>query len=103
MQATSYSGFRLSPQQRRLWELGTAAPEWIRPARCSILIEGDFDVNVLKAALHEIVRRHEILRTKLVIASGVNLPVQVVDQATLYVSESDWTVLDSNAQARQME
>jgi len=69
-------GYRLSPQQRRLWliqnALGTAF------ARCTIAIDGPLDVPRLSAALQQLSERHSILRTSFCSVPGVRVPLQVV-------------------------
>ena len=69
-------GFRLSPQQTRLWleQPDSAAYH----AQCAISIDGPLDKEILKAAVVEIVNRHEVLRTSYRQVPGVRLPVQVI-------------------------
>lgn len=69
-------GFRLSPQQRRLWtwqQDGHAAR-----AQCALQIEGDLRVEVLREAVRRLVRRHEILRTAFQRPPGIKVPLQVI-------------------------
>ncbi|HSF40222.1 MAG TPA: amino acid adenylation domain-containing protein [Thermoanaerobaculia bacterium] len=70
-------GFRLSPQQRRVWRLQKDGP-----ASCSILcalrIEGDLDRHALRRALAATVARHEILRTAFRLPAGLSMPLQVI-------------------------
>src|SRR5689334_3090091 len=56
-------GFRLSPQQEHLWRLEQSAHESPYRAQCAVRIEGRLDIAQLKAAIEDVVRRHEILRT----------------------------------------
>jgi amino acid adenylation domain-containing protein len=69
-------GFRLSPQQRRLWllepGLGTLRAE------CTVSIEGDIEAEKLQGALDQVVSRHEILRTEFRRAAGMKVPMQVI-------------------------
>ena len=51
------------------------------PADLTVKATGDLDVNALKGALEETLRRHEALRTSFVIVDG--RPVQVVAPNTL--------------------
>ncbi len=76
MQQEMISGFRLSPQQRRLWLLQQGSSAY--RAQSALLIEGDLRPEVLKEAIYRVVRRHEILRTNFLSLPGVTLPVQVV-------------------------
>ena len=73
-------GFRLSPQQQRLWELlpSGAAPD---VAAAALRLEGELDPEALKAAFGRIVERHEILRTTFRRIAGMDLPLQVVAAA----------------------
>ncbi|HKH43175.1 MAG TPA: AMP-binding protein, partial [Thermoanaerobaculia bacterium] len=72
----SLEGYRLSPQQRRLWMLldGASAP----PSACGIALDGDLDPRALEAALTLLVESHEIFRTSFVRRPGMRVPVQVV-------------------------
>ncbi len=71
------AGFRLSPQQRRLWHLhgGTVGPY---RAWCAARIEGGLDAARLRGALEAVVARHEILRTLYRCRRGMTMPLQVV-------------------------
>ena len=73
---TSIEGFRLSPQQRRLWLLGAGGPAYV--AQCAVRIEGDLDAARLRAAFAEAVARHEILRTTFYRPPGIKLPIQII-------------------------
>ncbi len=75
----SVPGFRLSPQQRRLWRL--QPPVAIHRAQCVLSIEGEVDAHRLSAALRALVNRHEILRTGFVRPPGIRTPVQVVRES----------------------
>lgn len=69
-------GYRLSPQQRRVWQLqqdGQACK-----AQCAILAEGDLNSKALEEALKKIMRRHEILRTILDWLPGQSVPIQII-------------------------
>jgi amino acid adenylation domain-containing protein len=76
MQREIINGFRLSPQQRRLWLLQQGSNAY--RAQTAILIEGGLRPEVLKEAVYRIVKRHEILRTTFHSLPGMRLPVQVV-------------------------
>ncbi|GAA2264401.1 hypothetical protein GCM10010430_56330 [Kitasatospora cystarginea] len=84
----------LSYAQRRLWvlsEVDGASAAYNIPA--AIRIDGELDVEVLVRALHEVVRRHEALRTGIVRAGGV--PLQVVrGPAPFEVPVADVTAAD---------
>src|SRR6185503_14822 len=68
-------GFRLSPQQERLWQLSKHDC-----ARGAFILDGELDVHTLQAAVQDVVARHEILRTRLEIFPGMKLPLQVIDE-----------------------
>ncbi|HNP74272.1 MAG TPA: condensation domain-containing protein, partial [Kouleothrix sp.] len=70
-------GFRLAPQQKRLWQLQSAGGA----AYCAqglVAIDGPLDRPALAAALRELAARHEILRTSFQRPPGLALPVQVI-------------------------
>jgi hypothetical protein len=69
-------GFRLSPQQKRVWRLQRDSRAY--QAQCAILIEGDLNSEALEEALKKIVQRHEILRTTLDWFPGLETPIQII-------------------------
>jgi amino acid adenylation domain-containing protein len=76
VQTTTIKGFRLSPQQRRLWQLQQHTSPY--PSRCVIRLEGVLDAQALQEAVGLTVERHEILRTFFRLLPGISWPVQVV-------------------------
>ena len=56
-------GYRLSPQQKRLWMLQQSEPGTPYCAQCNIRIDGLLDAAILKDAVQSAVDRHEILHT----------------------------------------
>src|SRR5262245_41922642 len=76
-QGESISGFRLSPQQERIWHLqeincdAYQASVWVE-------IEGDLDKKIFFSALGEVVQAYEILRTSFYRTAGMRLPIQVI-------------------------
>ncbi|MBE9209291.1 amino acid adenylation domain-containing protein [Nostoc sp. LEGE 06077] len=70
-------GFQLSPQQKRLWLLQQNSSMYL--AKCAILIEGDLQVAILKAAVQQVIARNEILRTSFHKTKGIKIPIQVVE------------------------
>lgn len=92
------TGYRLSPQQARLWTLvqeGTA-----HPACCAVTIDGPLDAEAAREALDRIVQRHEILRTTFHRSPGVKTPIQVIND----ICAPSWTRIDLrnlNSQAQE--
>ena len=78
MQDASIEGFRLSPQQKRLWQLQEAGNNQPYRAHCAVLIEGNLNREILKSALQDVINRHEILRTTFRVLEGMNLPLQAI-------------------------
>jgi hypothetical protein len=74
-------GFILSPQQRRLWLLQQDSQ--IYQVHCAILLEGNLQIEVLKTALHQVINRHEILRTTFHCTRGIKIPIQVINEPTI--------------------
>src|SRR5215212_891874 len=71
-------GYRLSPQQRRLWLLDAAQRASRFSFNCVILLEGAVDLQRLSLALDHVRRQHEILRTAFLSLPGMLLPLQVI-------------------------
>jgi len=80
MQNQIVEGFRLSPQQKRLWLLkaNSLAEDF---AQCTIRIEGQIEVELLQAALQQVSDRHEVLRTRFHRQAGMKFPLQVIDES----------------------
>ena len=78
-QEATAGGFRLSPQQKRLWQ--AMEPRGGVPlAWCRLELEGAVDPARLRAALASLVERHEILRTRYERVAGMGAPLQVVSE-----------------------
>jgi amino acid adenylation domain-containing protein len=71
-------GYRLSPQQKRLWTLHLSEHDTTFCAQCIVQIDGQLDPRVLKEALQSVVDGHEILRTSFYRQPGVRTPIQVI-------------------------
>jgi amino acid adenylation domain-containing protein/non-ribosomal peptide synthase protein (TIGR01720 family)/FkbM family methyltransferase len=104
MQNATLEGFRLSPQQERLWTLqqagGGDAPY---RALSVVIVEGPLRADVLGDALAAVVRRHEILRTGFQRLPGMSLPVQVIaDEGEARFESQDLTGLDARAQEAEV-
>lgn len=93
MQATTVvEGFRLSPQQRRLWKLqqDTGGGASAFTSQLVLLLEGELRAEAIREALEKVCARHESLRTVFRRLPGVVMPVQVVAEE---ISVS-WQVVD---------
>src|SRR3569832_922665 len=103
MEKETIQGYRLSPQQERLWLLQQkdSGPYC---AQCSWLLEGPLDQPKLRRLLNGLVERHEILRTTFQNLPDVLIPVQVIsDAAAIAWHEYDLTGLSKLAQQERLE
>jgi len=75
---STIEGYRLSPQQKRLWVLQNNSHQRAYQAQCSVLIEGALDAQRFELALGRLIERHEILRTTFHCLPGMTIPVQVI-------------------------
>jgi len=75
-QEQAIEGYRLSPQQRRSWQLQQESHAGC--ALCAVLIEGRLNHEALQEALRVVVDRHEILRTTFLRQPGRRFPLQVI-------------------------
>ncbi|TSC34374.1 non-ribosomal peptide synthetase [Corallococcus sp. Z5C101001] len=102
MQDPALEGFRLSPQQERLWGLqrdGTAYR-----TQCAAVIDGELHRDTLLAALQHLVDRHEILRTSFRSLAGGDVVLQVISpSATPCLQEQDLGALAPARQEAQVE
>jgi amino acid adenylation domain-containing protein len=81
MQTQIIEGFRLSPQQKRLWFLQKFSLAY--RAQCALLIEGNLQVEILKAAVEQIISHHAILRTTFRYLPGMKSPVMAVEDNSI--------------------
>lgn len=73
------NGFRLSPQQTRLWTLQREGGTNAYRARCQIRIEGRYGIHAIESSVQDLIVRHEILRTAFhVVGDSAQFPVQVI-------------------------
>jgi amino acid adenylation domain-containing protein len=90
MSNNAQTGFRLSPQQKRLWLLQLLYPQSAFLAQAACAISGPLDSARLRSALASVVARHEILRTSYNRPTGHRLPLQVINEEMEIVwSESE--------------
>ena len=71
-------GFRLLPQQERVWALQEQDGAGSYRTRGAIRLEGETDVTRVRRALERLAARHEILRTTFRRLPGMEMPLQVV-------------------------
>jgi amino acid adenylation domain-containing protein len=104
MEKETIEGFRLSPQQRRIWSLQRAGHDAPYCAQCALHVEGAQDAAALRGALESVTRRFEILRTEFRTLPGMSLPVQVIkEEAAPVISEEDLSRLTPSEQAEMIE
>ncbi|HSK76486.1 MAG TPA: amino acid adenylation domain-containing protein, partial [Thermoanaerobaculia bacterium] len=76
IQDQALEGFRLSPQQKRLWELQQRDGTF--HTQSAFLAEGELDRERLRRSFQQAVCRHEVFRTVFERLAGLDLPMQVV-------------------------
>lgn len=76
MAESDVAGFRISPQQRRLWTVQSGPGHPM--ASVEVRVDGAPDAERLFRAVAAVVERHEVLRTAFPQAAGLRQPVQVV-------------------------
>src|SRR4028119_1489637 len=79
MQEQFLEGFRISPQQKRLWMLQQSASTPHYRATFSVKIAGNLNLKVLEAALENLVSHYEIFRTNFQCLQGMGLPLQIIN------------------------
>jgi amino acid adenylation domain-containing protein len=72
-------GYRLSPQQRRIWALQQNGSAY--NAQCLIQVCGEVKPQLLREALQAVVNRQDILRTTYHYEPGMLLPIQVIRES----------------------
>src|SRR3982750_1322868 len=97
-------GYRLSPQQERVWLLQQGTQDTPYRALCVIQISGTLRPDVLKEALAFVVSRPEILRTTFHLLPGMSIPVQAIaGNATPEIVTCDLRGLEASEQALELE
>ncbi|MEH1900558.1 MAG: amino acid adenylation domain-containing protein [Nostoc sp.] len=96
------NGFRLSPHQKRLWLLQQDSSAYL--TQSTVLIQGNLQLEILKAALQQVVNRHEILRTNLCRLPSIKTPVMVVaDRSSLFWQDIDLSDCSEPQQLSKIE
>jgi amino acid adenylation domain-containing protein len=80
MPQNNAEGFRLSPQQRYLWSVQQISASYPYQVLARISIVGELRTDILRRALADVVRTHEILRTTFQRPPGIKIPFQVISQ-----------------------
>ncbi len=78
MSMNDLQGFSLSPQQERLWLLMQAGGGHPYRTDGILVLSGPLNLPALRAALRDLVDRHEILRTVFRCLPGMSVPLQVI-------------------------
>lgn len=81
MLTETLSGFRLSLQQKHLCLLQKDSSAYV--AQLAILLEGDIKQKVLKTALEQVIKSHDILRTSFRSLPGMKIPLMVVEDSSI--------------------
>ena len=103
MQTIVAEGFRLSPQQKRLWSQVNGAGSIPYRVQCAVLIEGRLNKSVLKSAVEDVVARHEILRTTMQFRAGIKLPLQVIADSRIEWKDIDLLHAGESEQQEHVE
>jgi amino acid adenylation domain-containing protein/non-ribosomal peptide synthase protein (TIGR01720 family) len=100
MQNTTIEGYRLSPQQRHVWQTRSGAHH----ACCAALIDGQLNINLLKLAIEKVIARHEILRTTFHCLPGMDAPLQVINESSeLVLREYDLGHVEAGDRETRLE
>ena len=95
-------GFRLSPQQKRLWLLQQDNP--VYRVQGAILLEGNLKSEALQAALQQVINRHEILRTAFLRPQSITTPIQVIKASSpLLCNQIDLSAWEAQQQLSQID
>jgi amino acid adenylation domain-containing protein/non-ribosomal peptide synthase protein (TIGR01720 family)/FkbM family methyltransferase len=78
IQNQAIEGFRLSPQQKRLWALQER--DGIYHTQSAFVAEGEIDRERLRRSFRQAAGRHEVFRTIFHRLAGMDLPIQVVQE-----------------------
>jgi amino acid adenylation domain-containing protein len=81
----TFTGYRLSPQQERLWDLQGGLGRAVLRVQAAVRIEGELDLDRLRAVVAAMAARHEILRSTFRVPAAMTRPVQVVGAEPLVV------------------
>ncbi len=103
MQEEKIEGYRLSPQQKRLWSLQQACGDLPFRAQCALQIEGALNGPALRAALDKVIDQHHILRTTFQRFYGMTIPLQVITDAGIQIdTQYDFSELEQHEQMNRI-
>ncbi|MGD1807088.1 amino acid adenylation domain-containing protein [Dapis sp. BLCC M126] len=101
MTTLTIAGYRLSPQQKYLWQLQENNINYL--AKCTIKIKGKIKVDILKSALEKILNRHDNFRTIFQRHPGIKMPIQVIlDNGKISWTHINLSNLKSDKQTEQI-
>ncbi|BDI19715.1 hypothetical protein ANSO36C_55170 [Nostoc cf. commune SO-36] len=102
MQAKQIEGFRLSPQQKRLWLLENSDVSPLR-IQCAVSIIGKLNIEILRTALQNVVNQYEIFRTTFYQLPEMEVPLQVIaDNYKIEITELNFCSLASEEQENRL-
>ncbi|MEA5452797.1 amino acid adenylation domain-containing protein [Leptolyngbya sp. CCNP1308] len=99
------AGYRLSPQQQRLWRLQQRYPN--QPFRAVLRLRSQVPLHGdrLQAALQALIDRHEILRTTFPTLPGMTMPLQVIAETLpveAVLTSHDWSAVSPEETAAKL-
>ncbi|GGH50409.1 hypothetical protein GCM10008014_15500 [Paenibacillus silvae] len=74
----SIQGFRVSPQQERLWTFGENNSSIC--SQCSVTLKGTLNFTKLQFAVQKLIQKHEALRTTFKQLQGMEIPLQIIHE-----------------------
>ncbi|WP_071189195.1 non-ribosomal peptide synthetase [Trichormus sp. NMC-1] len=80
------NGFELSPQQKYLWNL-QQSDSFNYCVVGAVSINGNLQIEVLKSAVNQVIKNHEILRTNYQDITEMNFPLQVINHQGQFLYE----------------
>jgi len=87
--------------QRRLWFLDRLLPvRTLYNVGHALRLTGELDVDALRRALNELVRRHEVLRTRFVLVAGEPMQ-EIVSEVVLPLEPEDLCALPTEERKRE--
>jgi len=97
------TGYRLSPQQARLWTLLSEEPAAPYRASTALLLEGELDADLLVGAVRSVLSRHEILETAYHALPGTTAAVQAPRSLEAALHRLDWRDLSGTEQTARLD